>query len=106
MFLDVAESLLEADLFLSFSEDLIRIADRDFLVSAILETWMTAPPHVAMQHQLSTNFQGRGRGGFKQLASIGTRSHTVLQGMFIYWYYVLSTVLPFTSLNFAHYFNL
>lgn len=32
----VAESRFEADFFLSFSEDLIRIADRDFFVSAIL----------------------------------------------------------------------
>ena len=34
LFLVVAESRLDADLFLS--EDLIRIADRDFFVSAIL----------------------------------------------------------------------
>lgn len=32
----VAESRFEADFLLSFSEDLIRIADRDFFVSAIL----------------------------------------------------------------------
>lgn len=36
LFLDVAESLLEADFLRSFSEDLIRIAERDFFGSAIL----------------------------------------------------------------------
>lgn len=52
----VAESRFEADLFLSLSEDLIRIADRDFFVSAIFECCLSPGKHVAMQQNLGIFF--------------------------------------------------
>lgn len=52
----VAESRFEADFFLSFSEDLIRIADRDFFASAIFECCLTPGRHVAMQRNPSRFF--------------------------------------------------